>query len=130
MNSVYVQILTTILAAFLAGVVTYIVARLQYNRQKRKDIITTYLIDVWCDLESCANNKNYESEKLEQAIAKIQLLGNHNQVTAAVNYSQQMAKEGSGSLNELLDTLRKELRNELSLDKAETSIILLRIDKD
>lgn len=58
----------------------------------------------------------YTQGDFESAIADIQLLGNVDQVKLAHAFAQENSSNGRGSLDELLNSLRLELRRELELE--------------
>lgn len=99
------------------------------RRAKQRDLRIQYLIDSWVAIESVANRPFSERqypEKLEQAIAKIQLFGTQNQITLAQAFSEEFASKGAASLDQLLWDLRQELRKELALETIEGRIVHLR----
>ena len=66
------------------------------------------------------------SSELESAIADIQLFGTRDQAAAAKKLATDLAEQGSASLDDLLLSLRRELRRELRLDQIERGITHLR----
>jgi hypothetical protein len=64
---------------------------------------------------------------MESAIADIQLFGTKGQAIAAKKLATDLAEQGSASLDDLLLSLRGELRRELNLEQISGGITHLRI---
>jgi len=63
---------------------------------------------------------------MESAIADIQLFGRRDQAIAAKKLATDLAEQGSASLDDLLLSLRSELRKELGLEQIAGGITHLR----
>jgi hypothetical protein len=63
---------------------------------------------------------------MESAIADIQLFGTRDQAIAAKKLATDLAEQGSASLDDLLLSLRSELRRELRLEQIAGGITHLR----
>ena len=108
----------------------FIVNRLLSNRDranKRRDLIAQYLIEAWRKLENAPHRKaDFPAKDLERAIADIQLFGTPRQIELACKVAEDFAKTGSADLGELLEILRKDLREELQLETVSQKIKHLR----
>ena len=82
---------------------------------KKREIRINYLIEAYRKLERGAipNAKNFDKGDFESAIADIQMLGNIEQVNIAYEFAIKAAQGDGSKLQELLENLRMELRNEL-----------------
>jgi len=109
----------------------FVVHRLSQNREranKRRDLIVEYLIDAWKILENASNRTdNTCINELEKAIASIQLFGTCKQVDLALKFASEFSKFGTANLDELLEDLRNDLREELQLESISKNIHHLRI---
>jgi hypothetical protein len=97
---------------------------------KRRDLRIQYLIDAYRKLESVSNRDESSpewAEKLESAIADIQLFGSAGQVAMAKKFASDMAAERGASADDLLNDLRKDLRQELNLENVPGDVKILRI---
>jgi len=115
-----------IIAALIASLVTILLwfrsTRNLANEKiedKRREIRLTYLINAYQRLEGAANRRVYGdssfAKDIEMAIADIQLFGTRKQIELAQGFSEAYAKGHEGSVDELLDDLRIDLRTELNL---------------
>jgi Tfp pilus assembly protein PilN len=101
---------------------------------KRRDLRVQYLIEAYRRLEAAGHRSlvpPYSSD-MESAIADIQLFGSSVQVAAAQKFAFEMAQQRQASTDELLDSLRTELREELELEHIDGKLAFFRIvfDKD
>ncbi|MFC2487388.1 MAG: hypothetical protein ACFNP8_02225 [Alloprevotella sp.] len=116
----YLEIISTLITP-LGMIATIIIAFYEYNKfkkQKRKDIITKYLIDAWTKLESASNrSKLNEKQKLdiESSIGAIMLFGSEKQIQLAQKFCQEMSQGDGAELLPLLETLKTDLRKELQM---------------
>jgi hypothetical protein len=89
---------------------------------KRRDVITNYLIEAYRDIENACHRKDTLTEehkrKMERAIADIQLFGSLKQVATAKEFTEVMNKNSYGDPRALLAELRNDLREELRLELA------------
>jgi hypothetical protein len=96
---------------------------------KRRDLKVQYLIDAYRRLQGAGHRPlvpPYSSD-LESAIADVQLFGDPAQVAAAQKFAFEMADHGQALLDDLLASLRNDLRNELQLERTEGKLTHLRI---
>jgi hypothetical protein len=130
----WLPLLGPMLAALVAiiglGITHSLTSKRDLKSEKRK-IRINFMIEAYRKLEngSCRgpNQHNY-SEEFHSAIADIQLLGSPGQVETARKIALALGN-GSGNLvtiNDLLNALRTELRQELNLPSVGSEIVILR----
>ncbi len=129
------QVASTTITVFLAlsgWWLSYWLAVRKDRLAKKRDLRTQYLLDAYRTLES-ASNRNMTPENaraLESAVADIQLLGSDAQVRRAREFAQKFAAEKTAVLDDLLESLRRDLRKELNLGLVSDPITHLRIGPD
>jgi len=98
---------------------------------KKRDLRTQYLLDAYRGLESASNRiMSHDVERaLELRIADIQLLGSESQVGLAKEFAQKFARDKSATLDELHESLRRDLRKELDLGSVRDQLVHLRIER-
>jgi len=96
---------------------------------KRRDLRVQYLVEAYRRLEAAAHRQLVppHSSDMESAIADVQLFGSAVQVHAAQQFALETAGQGGSSLDELLSSLRNDLRQELQLESIEGKLIHLRV---
>jgi hypothetical protein len=122
--------LAALVAIIGLGITHSLTSKRDLNSEKRK-IRINFMIEAYRKLEngSCRgqNQHNY-SHDFHSAIADIQLLGSPGQVEIARKIASALGS-GSGALitiNELLNALRTELRQELNLPSVGSELVILR----
>lgn len=112
----------------------FVVNKLAAQRERendRREYRTKFLIDTWIALEAASNREdNSLLRTLEEAIARVQLLGTERQIKLAQEFSVAMAKNSGALATDLLLDLRHDLRAELELGKVEERIIHLRVSQE
>lgn len=96
---------------------------------KRRDLRVQYLIEAYRRLEAAGHRPlvpPYSSE-MESAVADVQLFGTAKQVAAAQRFALEMAEYGEASLDDLLSSLRDDLRRELQLERVDGKPTYLRV---
>ena len=133
-----IALVAAVVGGFVAHFLTARRDRLNKTREKKID----YLIEAYRRLEKCAQRKwpkkekdaqaefSATMEKLESALADIQLFGSPEQVRLAQEFAREFAEKGSSDLDELLKDLRRDLRQELNLPEVPLGILHLRFHKD
>jgi hypothetical protein len=131
-----VQLLLSILSSsFVAGVTgAYIGHWLTYRREKKNRLQQQriqYLIDAYrAFAKSNHHPRLYEvADELEQAVADIQLLGSPELIHLTQVFSNELANKKEASLDEVLTTIRKDLRRELGEKPISGKIIWLRVGR-
>ncbi len=121
----WASLLGPALGALVALVGWFVLHRSNVQRDrenKRRELITTYLLEAYRRMETAANREDKTEEQavaFESAIADIQLLGSPAQFAATLKYID--ARAGSGEQDEVgighvLGLLRDDLRRELGLE--------------
>jgi len=70
-----------------------------------------------------------DERALESALADVQLLGSGTQVQLAREFALDFARKGNADLDELLESLRRDLRRELDLGSVSDRVVHLRIER-
>lgn len=98
---------------------------------KKKELRIQYLINAWQLIENASNrHDNLALKNFEKAIADIQLFGTLQQIQLSRDIAINFSLNKSANCDLLLEELRNDLRNELGLEKVESSkFISLRINK-
>ena len=112
--------------------VTHLMTDLRDRGNRRRNLRTQYLIDVYRKLEEAArcraiNANTPQAAQLETAIADIQLFGTQKQIALARAFSQVFANAGGADLDELLASISNDLRTQLLLPRVSEPVIHLRI---
>jgi hypothetical protein len=129
------SILPPLLAAVVAVVGWFAAHRFSVHRDrhnKRREMIVAYLLEAYRRLESAANREVMTGEQktaFESAVADIQLLGSHAEISTTTKYLQAHAINGGALIDEVLNLLRKDLRRELGLEPVDTKPIIFRFDR-
>lgn len=126
--SLLIPLLSTSLITITGWYVLHAFAKKREERSKQRELRINYLIEAWRRLEFAANRKEFDPiEYLEKPIADIQLFGSVEQIKMAQQVATDMAESKVGNLNELLENLRQDLRDELKLEKTSLELKYLRI---
>ena len=106
------------------------VSRDQQN--KRRDLRIQYLIEAYRKFEDAANRReSTKRQQVEQALADIQLLGNAREIALAHGVADSLGEaKPSTNVMTLLECLRADLRKELRLETAESSIKVVRFPEE
>ena len=96
---------------------------------KRRELRVQFLVDAWRSIERAANRAGREEARgLEQALADLQLFGTPAQADQAARVARSMGDRGreSTALDDLLETLRLDLREEMRLGRTSARLVYLR----
>ena len=95
---------------------------------ERRKLRITYILEAYRRLEDAVHRNDPERSwpKWESAIADIQLLGSPAQVALAREFAMAMARDGSAPLDEIINDLRRSLREELHLTPVSGAVVHLR----
>ncbi len=123
------DIIITSAIVILGWIAAHFFAVWRERINKRRDLKITYLIEAYRKLESSANRNDQSKYRsgTESAIADIQLFGSKKQIELSQQFSNEIAQNSCGKLDELLVNLRGDLRKELSLKKIPKKIRYLRL---
>jgi hypothetical protein len=112
-----INIIIPIITGFIGLIVGHLLSvRRDIENEKRK-VRINYLIEAYRKLERGAipNAKKFDKGDFESAVTDIQLFGNIEQVNLSYDFAINASKGDGSKLQELLENLRKELRQELSI---------------
>ncbi len=129
------HIITTSITVGIA-VIGWIVAHYFSSRRdkklKRREIITTHLINAYRILANDIANRGFNDEnnkQMENLLSDIQLFGSIEQVDLAQSLITKVTSGGEFDLVLLINALRKDLRKELGLTPVENDMRWLRFNK-
>ena len=100
---------------------------------KRRDLSTKFLIDAYRTLTIKISGRKPSTERnseFENLIADIQLFGSEEQVNLVKELVNTVATGSDADLDPLINSLRKSLRKELSLDPVVGNVEWLRDQKE
>ena len=113
-------ILTGVVAAAVAAVLAHRLTSRRDAANRRSELRIQYLLDAYRTITDTANRPLEEgttgARTFEQSLADIQLLGSSEQAEMATDIAKSMATDGGASMDDLLLSLREELRSELGLE--------------
>lgn len=119
------KLIVTSVVIMIGWAVTHNFTRRRDVQNKKREIITGYLIEAYRNIEDgCGRGKQITDEqkrKMEKAIADIQVFGSKEQVSAAKRFAETMNKDSFADPRDLLVGLRGALRKELELEEASVS---------
>jgi heme/copper-type cytochrome/quinol oxidase subunit 2 len=127
-----IPLLVTSLITIFGWYILHKLAKKREQENKKKELRIDYLIDAWQKIEYASNrdiNEKEFIEYVEKPIASIQLFGTLAQINLAQKIADEMGKNGTASLDSILEELRDDLRNELNLEKATTTMRYVRHKK-
>lgn len=117
-----------VVLTIISQVVAHRLSSARNLKNKKRNLVTKYLIDAYKDIESATNSPSFDSNrKLEQAVANVQLLGDKIQIKLAKDFAQSMNDSNTAKTKKLLEELRLSLRKELDLDVTDEEIVHLRM---
>lgn len=123
-----VPLLVTTLVAFVGWIIGHILNTRRDRLNKHHELRLQYLVSAYRKLESAAGRTLKQNQKetaaFEEAVADIQLFGTQVQVESLLRNLRP-----DGNLNEVVNLLRDELRNELDLPKIDGNVFWIRYDK-
>jgi hypothetical protein len=130
------QLLLSILSSsFFAGIAGAYVGHLLTARRERKSRLQQqriqYLVEAYRAFAKANHHPRlYEvADDLERAIADIQFLGSPELIVLAQQFCHEMAAEETASLDDILTTIRQNLRNELGERPVSGKMMWLRIGR-
>ena len=124
------KLLVPLLITTMIAIIGWFAAhRLAANRDrvnKHRDIRIEYLIKAYQKLENAVHRKPEPNssyfQDMESTVADIQLFGTESQIEKVKTFLNEFEEKGKGSLDDLLNDLRDELRKELDLSKVEGNV--------
>ena len=124
----FAQLAVTLIVAVLGGWIGHYLSMRRDLTAERRKLRVTYLLEAYRRLEGASNPDDPKQCRpdLESAVADIQLLGSPHQVSLARQFANEMARNRTSSLDDLLFDLRQSLRSELELEPVSENVIFLR----
>jgi len=118
--SLAVTIASSILGAAIAVVLTHRLTSRRDQENRRNDLRVQYLLTAYRTLADTSHRDLVPGSAIvgafEQGLADIQLLGSKDQAEMAIAVGKALGEKGEAPMDELLLSLRDELRDELRLD--------------
>lgn len=135
-ENILLSLLSAIVGGLIVAFANHLMARTREIEKKTTDIRVDYLIECCLKIEGATcpgpNARVEEIEKgyrdIEQAFAKIILLGDPVEVEAVKEFGKNFSSSKHASLNKVLNALRDSLRKKLGLEHAGNWDLFLRID--
>ena len=118
------KILVPTLIAIFSWVIAHFSSKWKDLQNRRKEIISKYLIDAYRSIENCCGRGEgisltpEQKTGIEQAVADVQLFGSTYQATLVKKFIDLMNTTAYADPRTLLVTLRNDLRKELGLPTA------------
>jgi hypothetical protein len=128
--------LLTVLIPTVVAVISWFVgswlAARRDRANKRRDLRVQYLVDAYRRLQAAGHRPLVPpySLDLESAVADVQLFGTPAQVAAVQKFASEIGGHGQALLDDLLLSLRNDLRAELQLEDVGGKLKYLRITPD
>ena len=120
----FIQLLITIIVVIAGWFVVHLLTANRDRVNKHRDIRMDYLITAYQRLENAVHRKQESKyfRDMESSVADIQLFGNESQIEQVKIFLKEFEEKGLGSVDDLLNNLRDELREELNLSKVEGNV--------
>jgi hypothetical protein len=124
-------IVGSICAAAIAAVLTHRLTSRRDQLNRRNDLRIQYLLTAYRTVADTSHRDldpgSANVRAFEQGLADIQLLGSQEQAEMAIAVGQALAESGKAQLDELLLSLRDDLRDELMLEPLAQSPFHIRV---
>jgi hypothetical protein len=131
MDNDYLKILITVITAVVGWIAAHYFNTLRDRSLKRKEIITSHLINAYRILTNDVTKRDLTQErklKLENVIADIQLFGSTEQIKLAKKLTDDIIANNDFPLDDLINNLRSDLRCQLGLKAVEGNVRWVRFD--
>lgn len=129
MGADYLKIVVTITLVVLGWVIGHYFTDKRAITSKRRDIVTEHLINAFRTLTHEVSHREQTPErriKLENLLSDIQLFGSTEQVQLVRLLVDEMAAHKCFELDPLINSLRDDLRSQLSLKRVTGNVKSLR----
>lgn len=118
--SLVLTILGGVIAAAIAAVLAHRLTSRRDQVNRRSDLRVQYLLSAYRTVADIAHRDldpaSESTRTFEQGLADIQLLGSPDQAEMAVAVGKELSTKGGANLDDLLLSLRDDLRSELKLE--------------
>ena len=115
-----IPIIGGVIAAAVAAVLAHRLTSQRDQANRRSDLRIEYLVGAYRALADTAHRDLVPNtdhvRAFERGLADVQLLGSESQAAMAVGIATQLAKTGQADFDDLLLSLRADLRRELGLE--------------
>jgi hypothetical protein len=127
----FTQLGVTVLVALAGGWLGHQFSARRDLINERRKLLISYLLEAYRRTEGASNREDPigHRQTLESAIADIQLLGSPAQVHLARQFAHDMAQDSEASVDELINDLRRSLREELHLPEVQERVLYLRFSE-
>lgn len=125
----YTKIFITAAVAVLGWIAGHYFTSEKSRNDKKRDLSLEYLTSAYRFLSTeivCKEISNESWTKLEGVVAEMQLFGSVEQVELAKELADSMARGGDFTIDALINSLRKDLRNQLGLKAVSGNVKWLR----
>jgi hypothetical protein len=125
-------ILGGVFAAAIAAVLAHRLTSQRDHVNRRSDLRVEYLLTAYRTVADTAHRglDAENSRTFEQGLSDIQLLGSKEQAEMAVTIGKALAENGTAQLDDLLLSLRDDLRSELRLEPLARPPFHIRVGSD
>jgi hypothetical protein len=120
-----------LLGTLVGWTVEHHLSRKRDLANKKREMKITYLIEAFRCVEKASNSHSFADKALlESAIADIQLFGSLEQIQLVKQLANDFVKSHIFNANDLLTSLRKDLRHELGLLQTNEGWLILRLNRE
>jgi len=123
--------LPAFLGAAIGGLITNHFASRCDEKTIKREVALKYIVEA-VDIVDSANSARQDADikNLEKAVNRIQIFGSKNAIIAAEEHINNLRASGNSSANRLLNTLRDDIRSDLSLEKSTVPFFYVAFRKD
>jgi hypothetical protein len=129
--TVALTIMGSLGAAAIAAVLAHRLTSRRDHANRRSDLRVEYLLTAYRQIANAAHRElgpdTGDLHALEQGLSDIQLLGSAGQVGMAHDIAKKLGSTGTANVDDLLQSLRDDLRSELQLEPLDGQTIYVRI---
>ena len=127
----YLKIIITIVLAVIGWLIGHYFTAKRDVENKRRELVINHLIEAYRIIANEVSHREESEErnlKLENLLSDIQLFGSPEQIAIAKKLADDVASGGVFELNELIVSLRNDLRKQLNLSAVSGNFKWLRFD--
>jgi len=117
--------------AIVGGLVSNHFASKREKKVIKREIALKYIVEA-IDIIDGANSarQNSDIKNVEKAVNRIQIFGSKSAIQATEEYMNDLNAHGSISTSRILNTLRDDIRKDLSLEESTTPFFYIAFRKD
>lgn len=127
----YFKIIVTIVLAVIGWITAHYYTAKRDIENKKREIVTTHLINAYRVITNEVSHRDPSIErniKLENLLSDIQLFGSREQIALAKKLADNVAAGSVFELNDLIVSLRSDLRKQLNLSHVPGNVKWLRFN--